>query len=74
MSHYKDGIYFTKEIDGGVRITVKESAHIDAERIQNDILIDSDGWCSIIASMSASGETSEKWEEAIKFHGVKSNG
>ncbi len=68
MFHYKDGIYFKREDNGSVTVIKKESAHYAAKTI-TEFNIDPDGWCSIIATVSDKGETSEKWEEANKFHG-----
>lgn len=33
-----------------------------------NINIDPDSWCSIIASVSKSGETADKWKGSLKFH------
>ncbi len=68
MFHYKDGIFFKREDDGSVTVIKRVIAHDGAEIIA-EFTIDADGWCSIIASMSDTGETSEKWTEANKFHG-----
>ena len=68
MFHYKDGIFFKREADGSVTVIKRVTAHDDAEIIA-EFNIDVDGWCSIIASVSYTGETSEKWTEANKFHG-----
>lgn len=68
MFHYKDGIYFKREENGDVTIVIKDSAHVDAKVVKT-LNIDVNGWCSIIASVSDTGETSEKWEDSLKFHG-----
>ena len=68
MFHYKDGIFAERLEDGSVRIIKRETAHDDA-KIVSELIFDPDGWCSIIATVSDTGETSEKWEEANKFHG-----
>lgn len=65
--HYKDGIYATRLEDGSVKITIKESAHMDAETVK-EIIFDPDGWCSIIATVSYRDETPESWIDANKFH------
>lgn len=69
--HWKDNWYFERLDDGGVRIY-----HEDLEADQeNDIVeydvcldIDADSWASIIASVSAQGDTAESFQEARNFH------
>lgn len=68
MFHYKDGIYFGREENGDVIVEIRESAIKNAPLVKT-LNIDADGWCSIIASVSDTGETSEKWQESLKFHG-----
>lgn len=68
MFHLTDGWYFERLPEGKVRILKRESAH-DKAPIVAEVVVDGPGWCSIIASMSAEGETSHKYDEAVEFHG-----
>lgn len=65
--HWKDNWYFERRENGGVRIY-----HLDERGIADeDIEIDADSWASIVASVSASGETGETFREARDFHMMK---
>ena len=66
--HYRDGWYFEQLEDGSVRITYPGGWIDGGKRDVEEFIIDTDSWCSIIASMSRSGETAEKWQEANRFH------
>lgn len=58
MFHAKDGWYFGRTEDGGVHvISPKEEVRLDA-----------DTWASVIASVSAQGDTAEAFQEARNFH------
>lgn len=62
--HWKDNWYFERRDDGVVRIY-----HLDDHGIADeDIEIDADSWASIIASVSARGDTAEAFHEAREFH------
>lgn len=65
--HWKDGWYFIRHDDGSVTIDKRESAHADAETvvIAN---INADEWASIVAAVSALGETEGRWQHARDFH------
>lgn len=53
--HVKDGLYFTRNDNGSVTITVTESGHIDSPVLRSfDVGID--GFASVVASMSARSE------------------
>lgn len=69
MFHYKDGWFFTRQNDGSVLLECRDKMQPDGE-VLTSLKIDADSWCSVIASMSDTGETHEKWLEARKFHGV----
>ena len=58
--HYRDGLYFERLEDGSVRIT-RNLGHICWD-------IDRDSWASIIAHVSAGGETADTFQEAMLFH------
>lgn len=62
--HWKDNWYFERRDNGVVRIYhLGELGIADA-----DIEIDADSWASIMASVSAQGETAESFQEARNFH------
>jgi len=60
--HWRDGWYFRRLEDGSVRI-VSDYA---------DLTIPAAEWASIVCSVSADGETGERWHAAQDFHGRKS--
>jgi len=63
--HYKDNWFFERIKDGAVRIY-----HLDNSGLMDrGIAIDAASWASIIASVSARGETAETFGEAQDFHG-----
>ena len=62
MFHAQDGLFFQRMENGTVEVMVK-----DGNRIFQTVLT-SDTWASVIASVSARGDTSFVWEEAIQFH------
>lgn len=71
--HIKDGLFFKRLPDGSVRVTKTEVIPTRggdfAVRTVFQTIIDSDGWASIIASVSAQGEeTAEDFERAVAFH------
>ncbi len=68
MFHAKDGWFFERTVDGGVKIIKRELAKDDSPVVAQTYL-DHSGWCSIIASVSWRGETAESWDDANKFHG-----
>lgn len=62
--HWKDNWYFERRDNGVVRIY-----HLGERGIADeDIEIDADSWASIMASVSAQGETAESFQEARNFH------
>jgi hypothetical protein len=65
--HLADGLYFEQLHNGGVRITKYESGHEGSTVLfQQDI--DSDGWASVIATMSYYGEIDSGFYRALNFH------
>lgn len=58
--HYKDGLCFYRQDDGGVRI--EKGGIIVAT-------VDAYSWASVIASMSEGGEDAKSYEQARDFHG-----
>lgn len=67
--HWQDGWFFERE---GKNVIVKKfrDSKVGSPLIFRAI-IPAYEWCSIIASMSGDGETSNKWIEAKKFHGIR---
>ncbi len=74
--HYKDGWYFERLDDGGVRIYHVEQSvltrspvlGLECEEYDMVLDIDSDSWASVVASVSAQGDTAEAFQEARNFH------
>ena len=62
--HAHDGWYFLRQPNGAVRIT-----HYDGY-LQTQETFEGFQWCSIIASVSPEGETSNNWGKALKLHGM----
>lgn len=65
--HNRDGWYFKRQPDGAVRIRKTTTAHIDAP-IEHEHTIPAEEWASIVAHVSANGETAETYQEAHAFH------
>jgi len=69
--HWKDNWFFERREDGSVRI-YHEDLEADQEGglVEYDVCldIDADSWASIIASVSAQGETAKSFQEARNFH------
>ena len=69
--HWKDEWYFERWDNGGVRIYHQDlEADQEDEMVEYDVCldIDVDSWCSIMASVSAQGDTAEAFQEARTFH------
>jgi hypothetical protein len=56
--HAKEGWYFERLEDGGVRVTFS-NYHVD---------LDANTWASAVASVSAMGENAETFEAALEWH------
>ena len=63
---YRDGWMFLRLEDGSVQISRDEDGK---EKVV--LVVDPDGWKSIITSVSKRGETAEAWQEAELFHNHK---
>ncbi len=63
--HAFDDWYFLPLADGEVRITKASQYGASAQ-----ITLDANTWCSIIAGVSATGETGDQWQRAREFHGA----
>lgn len=72
--HERNGWFFRRLEDGHVRIIVGHPEVVSFTPEGNGRCglghdIGPDAWASIVASVSADGETSERFYEARKFHG-----
>lgn len=61
--HVQDGLYFQREKNGNITIVAHESAKVDAKVVFKTTFSRA-GFSSVIASMSARGETGETFGEA----------
>lgn len=63
--HTLEGWWFQRLDDGRVQVT-----HTDptGETVHGQVVIEGGPWCSVVATVSAKGETSATWQEALRFH------
>lgn len=66
--HAFGGWYFRRDTDGHVTIEVTETAQADAP-LARALTVDPATWASIVASVSAEGESGERWRRALDYHG-----
>lgn len=79
MFHLKDGWNFGRQ-DNGAVVIEHRNYQIDAETgkytslytVDTRLVVDADGWASIISSVSAGGEVDGRFFSALEFH--NSNG
>lgn len=64
--HYRDGWYWGRSAAGDVEL-YRSLADRDLELV---LMIDEASWASIVCSVSAEGETGERWQAAREFHGI----
>lgn len=75
MFHLKEGWNFGRKDDGSVVIEHR-NYQIDAETgkytslytVNTRLVVDADGWASVIASVSAGGEVDNRFFSALNFH------
>jgi len=60
--HAHSGWYFQRSPDGSVTVT-------DTGHAETSLRVDASTWASIVASVSATGETAETYRGALAFHG-----
>lgn len=65
--HWRDGWYFRRLTNGAVEVIKTVDPRSDDPEIR--IEIPSEEWASIVCSVSAHGETGERWNAAQDFHG-----
>ncbi len=70
--HWRDGWFFARNDDASVRVMHRNSPQSDWFAV--DITIPAAEWASIVCSVSADGETSERWDVAQDFHGQSHHG
>ena len=68
MYHAKDGLSFERMGDGSVFVTYPGDAH------EGEVTLDADTWASVVAAMSARGETGETFRPAQAFHMERDSG
>ena len=68
MYHYKDGFYAKRNTDGSVTLMKHKDAACQCVRAEFEFTIDPNGWASIVASVSKSGETGEQFRAAESLH------
>jgi len=61
--HARDGWYFQRQDDGSVKISAAVS------RSTETLTIPPNEWASIVAAVSAQGETAETYQAALSAHG-----
>ena len=59
--HFKDGWCFKREADGSVLLRKFADARLDTSPVIAEATIDPASWASIVASVSALGETGTTW-------------
>ena len=65
--HLSGGLMFNRRPDGKIEIKVVLPPHHAASSILFRTVTDDDGFASVMASMSARGETGETWQQARDF-------
>jgi len=58
--HARDGWYFERQDDGSVKI----SAAVD--RCTEQLILPAAEWASVVAAVSAEGETAQSYQQALK--------
>ena len=63
--YFKDGWFFKRISDGSVLITLAKE---DPDDVIARVAVDPSSWASIVAAVSAKGDTGENWNIARKLH------
>ncbi len=66
MFHVQDGLYFERTPEGRVLIRKTTTGHADAPVLFEQV-VDADAWASVVATVSAFGETSMTFDMARWF-------
>lgn len=70
--HWRDGLYFKRMLDGSIRLTQAKDSGSSGQVIWS-VIVPPAEWASIVCSVSAAGETDERWNAAQDFHGRMSD-
>lgn len=70
--HWQDGWYFRRTENGSVEVTKTVANHVDSPTLLQ-FTIPAYHWASIVSSVSAEGETAQRWNEACDFHGMNND-
>jgi hypothetical protein len=63
--HWHDGITFERQPNGDVHVTIPNHRYVNSTEVW---VIPAAEWASIIAAVSAAGETAEQYRAAEAFH------
>lgn len=72
--HADNGIFFTRLLDGAVKITREGNVFDDDGYVIGRVVVDhlcvlsAEAWASVVASVSAAGESSVTWTTALANH------
>lgn len=63
--HSRDGLFFERHPNAGVRVRIAsyETGH---EETIKEVFLEPNEWASVVASMSAAGESFDTWDKAMK--------
>jgi hypothetical protein len=67
MFHLRDGLYFERLEDGGVRIVKTATGQFGDAKNVFEIEVSAGEWASVVAAVSPKGETSETYHSALNF-------
>lgn len=65
MFHANDGLFFDRNDDGSVTVSVADGFGADP---RESVTVDPGTWASAVASVSHRGEDGPTWREALRFH------
>ena len=77
--HWRDNWFFKRQPDGSVAVMHKTDSYLgkrnclqkDDYYLSPELSIPQNEWASIVCSVSKEGETAERWEAALDFHGLR---
>lgn len=68
MFHLRDGFFFERVADGGVRIVYTRPGKRFRGSVTAETTVPENEWASVLAFVSAPGENIETWQTARRFH------
>jgi len=71
--HWQDGWFFRRLPDGSVRVRKFQAPPTPDAELEMEAVIVPAEWASIVCSVSAGGETGERWDAAQDFHGRRTS-